>query len=123
MVSRNILLCLLSIAALSLHAAAQIDVAKIEEYRTEHGPKILREFADFLRLPNVRTDRTNIRKNAEYIQDALEQRGMTVEVLEVDNIPPFIVGELRTENALGTLGFYMHYGGQPTDVTQWSSAL
>ena len=122
MVSKNILLCALTISALSLHAAAQVDVSVIEQYRTEHGPKILREFADFLRLPNVRTDRTNIKKNVEYLRAAFEQRGLTVEVLEVDNVPPLIVGELRTENAVGTLGFYMHYDGQPADVTQWSSA-
>jgi len=82
---------------------------------------ILHELADLLSLPNLASDRDNIRRNAERIFSMLQQRGIRSELLQVEGSPPVVYGELLVPGATRTIIFYAHYDGQPADPSQWAS--
>ena len=56
-------------------ACAQ-DRAAIESFTASHQPQIMAEFVELLSIPNVATDRANIRRNAEFIRAMLERHGV-----------------------------------------------
>jgi len=118
-----------AIAALALLAlAAHISFAQTKavsaarEYREENEARLLREFASLLAMPNVASDRENIRKNADYIRGLLQKRGIDSRLLEIADpeAPPVVYGEYRSPGATKTVIFYAHYDGQPTDPSDWN---
>src|ERR1051326_4054780 len=69
--------------------------AQIRAYRTAHDVEILREFSDFLALPNLASDSVNIRRNAQRLLDMLGRRGVAGRLLESPTGgPPAVYGEL-----------------------------
>ena len=90
-------------------------------FRTEHGHRILSEFAELLSIPNVASDTANIRKNAEHIRGLLAKRGVDAELLTLPGAPPIVFGELKVPGAGRTIGIYVHYDGQPVDAAEWTS--
>jgi len=82
---------------------------------------ILREFVDFLALPNVASDRENIRRNAEHLAGMMQARGIETRILETEGGPPVVAGELRVPGARRTILVYAHYDGQPVDPAAWAS--
>src|SRR5438270_3815785 len=93
----------------------------VREYRQMNEAGIVRDYAKLLALPNVASDTQNIRANAAYIMDQLEQRGFNVLALNLPGAPPAVYGELDSAGARHTLLWYAHYDGQPVDKTQWAS--
>ncbi|MCP4756210.1 MAG: M20/M25/M40 family metallo-hydrolase, partial [Proteobacteria bacterium] len=87
-------------------------------YRTANEHKIINEYVDFLSIPNVSSDRENIRRNAEFIKGIMEKRGIDARIMETGG-NPVVYGEYNVRNAEQTLMFYVHYDGQPVDLTQW----
>jgi hypothetical protein len=51
-------------------------------YRRANEHRILREFVRLLSLPNVASDRENIRRNAEHISEMMRARGLAPRLLE-----------------------------------------
>jgi acetylornithine deacetylase/succinyl-diaminopimelate desuccinylase-like protein len=98
---------------------------KVRDYRRSHEHEILREFVSLLTIPNVASDRENIRKNAAFIVEMMKQRGLGSQLLEAKtpNVPPAVYGEWRTPGATRTIILYAHYDGQPTDPKQWTGTL
>jgi len=92
--------------------------ATVERYVSEHRPEILAEFVSLLSIPNVASDKPNIRKNAEQLREMLNRRGFAVEILETD-VNPLVYGELRVPGASRTILWYAHYDGQPFDAKLW----
>lgn len=94
-------------------------------YRTANEHRILSEYFQFLSIPNVASDRENIRKNAAFLFDMLKRRGLNPRLLSTanDTAPPAVYGEWLTPGAKRTLILYAHYDGQPTDPTQWTGSL
>ncbi len=45
-------------------------------WREAHEHAILREYFDLLSIPNIASDKPNIRRNAEFIQKMFERRGV-----------------------------------------------
>jgi acetylornithine deacetylase/succinyl-diaminopimelate desuccinylase-like protein len=83
---------------------------------------VLREFAEFLAIPNVASDSVNIRRNARWIVDAYARRGVTMRLLESPTGgPPAVYGELRAPGAARTVLLYAHYDGQPVNPAEWKS--
>ena len=78
-------------------ACAQ-DRAAIERFTTSNQQRILSEFIELLSIPNVATDRPNIRRNAEFIRAMLERRGMKTELLETAG-NPLVYGEKNRPGA------------------------
>src|SRR5438552_4346706 len=92
--------------------------ATVERYVSEHRPVILTEFVSLLSIPNVASDKPNIRRNAERLREMLTRRGFAVEILETD-VNPLVYGELRVPGASRSILWYAHYDGQPFDPTLW----
>ena len=97
----------------------------MRDYRRANEHQLLREYFDFLSLPNVASDIQNIRRNATRIMEMMKLRGLEPRLLEADspNTPPAVYAEWKTPGAQRTLLFYAHYDGQPTDPKQWTSTL
>jgi acetylornithine deacetylase/succinyl-diaminopimelate desuccinylase-like protein len=89
-------------------------------FREDNAPRILREYADLLSLPNVATDSAGIWANAEYIRDRLGERGVESRLLTLPGANPIVYGEWRVPGATRTLGLYVHYDGQPADPSNWT---
>lgn len=110
-------------APVELSAQGNSDAVTIRSaaraYRAAHEPAILGEFTDLLAIPNLASDSTNIRRNANRLIDMLKRRGVTARLLEVEGSPPAVLGELKTPGATRTLVLYAHYDGQPVDPSQW----
>ena len=83
---------------------------------------ILMEFQGFLTIPNVASDGPNIRRNAEWLRQAMERRGIKSQLLEVAGAPPVVYGELAAPGARRTVVLYAHYDGQPADARQWKGS-
>src|SRR6185369_14134777 len=82
----------------------------------------LEEFINLLSIPNVASDRENIRKNALLIIEMMQRHGLNSKLLESKNPdgPPAVYAEYSVPEATHTLIFYAHYDGQPTDPRQWN---
>jgi len=89
-------------------------------YRKTHGAAILREYAELLAIPNVASDKVNIRRNAAHIRDALVRRGVKAQLWELEGASPVVFGEWQVPGAVRTLGFYAHYDGQPVVESNWT---
>ena len=110
---------------MSFPVFAQTTQEKVREYRRTNEHQLLREYLEFLSLPNVASDTPNIRRNAAHIMEMMKQRGLDPRLLEADtpNTPPAVFAELKTPGAQRTLILYAHYDGQPTDPKQWTGTL
>ena len=83
--------------------------------------EILREFREFLSIPNVASDTANIRRNAGWLTQALQRRGLRTRLLEHPGSPPAIYAKLSSPNARGTVMFYAYYDGQPVGPVEWKT--
>ena len=92
----------------------------VSAHLERHGHSVLAEFASLLQIPNVTGDVEDLRINARAIADRFSERGATMEVVEVEEASPVVIGELRTENPTATIGIYVHYDGQPVDPMNWT---
>jgi len=119
------LLCTILALPLSLYAQAPADAtsfrAAADRYRASHESAILGEFVDLLAIPNLASDHVNIRRNADRIVELLGKRGVAAHLLEVEDAPPVVFGELRSPGATRTVVLYAHYDGQPVDPSQWAT--
>lgn len=99
--------------------------SKIREYRRANEHRILDEYLEFLAIPNVASDRENIRRNAAFIVQMMRSRGLNGRLLETNDpgVPPMVYGEWKVPGATRTLILYAHYDGQPTDPKQWTETL
>jgi acetylornithine deacetylase/succinyl-diaminopimelate desuccinylase-like protein len=115
---------LVALFGLATPAAAQSTTgaearAAARRYREAREPAILREFTSLLALPNVASNLADIRRNADLLMEMLRRRGATAQVLEVDNAPVSVYGEIRAPGATRTIVLYAHFDGQPVDPRQW----
>src|SRR5262245_51352041 len=90
-------------------------------WRQQHERAILDEFVGLLSIPNLAPDRSNIQRNADAIVALLSKRGVSATTVSVPGGNPVVFGELQTPGATRTLGFYVHYDGQPIDEKEWAS--
>jgi acetylornithine deacetylase/succinyl-diaminopimelate desuccinylase-like protein len=106
-----------SIASAEANPAAQ--TARL--WRQQHERAIVEEFVSLLAIPNVTADHANIQRNAEYILQMMQKRGIAGRLLSVPNANPVVFGEIKTPGAARTLIFYAHYDGQPLDPKEWAT--
>lgn len=100
--------------------AAQIPTSKIRDWRAAHESQIIRELVEFLSIPNVASDRANIRRNAEKLVEVMARRGISARLIETRG-SPLVFGELKVPGAARTIAFYAHYDGQPVDPSEWET--
>jgi acetylornithine deacetylase/succinyl-diaminopimelate desuccinylase-like protein len=109
------------VALVGAPAQAQQDgLAAARAYRERQGPRIIRDFAELLALPNVATDSAGIWRNARSLESALARRGVRAELLTVPGSPPVVFGRVDVPGATRTIALYVHYDGQPADTADWT---
>jgi acetylornithine deacetylase/succinyl-diaminopimelate desuccinylase-like protein len=91
------------------------------DHVARNGWKVLADFVDLLRLPNVTGDIGNLRTNAAELVSRFGERGAEIEIVQLEGASPALIGELRTPGATATLGVYVHYDGQPVDPNNWTT--
>ena len=114
-----LLVYMLSVALVS---AQPVDRGILDQYIRLNEKKWLKQYLDFVSIPNLAVDRIGIQRNAGFIMDLMKESGIeSVQLLEADqlNVPPAIYGQVKVPNAKQTIVFYAHYDGQPVDATQW----
>ncbi len=96
----------------------------IREYRRTHEREILAEFTQLLSIPNIASDRENIRRNAEFIREMMQRRGLNPQLLEGKSAetPPAVYGEWKVAGATRSIILYAHYDGQPVDPKAWTAS-
>jgi acetylornithine deacetylase/succinyl-diaminopimelate desuccinylase-like protein len=114
----------LALASLLVQSLALAD-GSVRDYRRAHEHEILKEFLELLAIPNVASDRENIRRNAAAVVTMMQRRRLQPRLLEASDpaAPPAVYGEWKTPGATRTLIFYAHYDGQPTDPRKWTGTL
>lgn len=90
-------------------------------YREAHERAIVDEYIRLLSIPNVASDRANIRRNADFIVETLKKRGVAARLVEAAGANPVVFGEIRTPGAARTIVFYAHYDGQPLNPAEWAT--
>jgi acetylornithine deacetylase/succinyl-diaminopimelate desuccinylase-like protein len=120
-------LCILVILFAPLLSKAQsASSLKIKKHLTENSSALLKEYVQFVAIPNVAKDTTNIKRNATFIMEMMAKRGIkNVQLLSATTpgIPPAVYGEVLIPGAKNTLIFYAHYDGQPVNAAQWAKGL
>lgn len=108
----------LSLLLLATFANAQNPVRL---YRQANEYRLLNDFVELLKLPNVASDTESIRLNARYIAAEMDKRGLKPRLLQAADkkVPPVVYGEWMTPGAAKTIIFYAHYDGQPTNAADW----
>jgi acetylornithine deacetylase/succinyl-diaminopimelate desuccinylase-like protein len=107
---------------LNVPAPAQSDTAKaVRSWHRSHQQLVINELTELLSIPNVASDKENIRKNADLLVRMLGKRGVKARLLEIEGAPPAVYGELLTPGAKRTIVFYAHYDGQPVRAEEWES--
>jgi len=108
--------------ALSFHVA--LAQSPVRDYRRAHERQILAEFTRLLAIPNIASDRENIRRNAQFILEMMQRRGLNPQLLEgrTNDTPPAVYGEWKTPGASHSIILYAHYDGQPVDPKQWTAS-
>src|SRR5437867_2762609 len=83
----------------------------IRDYRRAHERQILDEFTRLLAIPNIASDTENIRRNAQFIREMMQQRGLNPQLLEgkSTNDPPAVYGEWKVAGATHSIILYAHY--------------
>ncbi len=94
---------------------------QVSQWRQSHEQQIVDEFSKLLSIPNVASDKPNIRKNANHISQLLKNAGMRVELLEVEGSNPVVFAQRNSPGATKTVMIYIHYDGQPVNVDNWAS--
>jgi len=120
------LVCVASLFFSLINIAQTPDLEKIRIYREKNEPAIYNDFISFLKIPNVATDTANIRKNADFLTQLMNSKGIErVQLLDADskNIPPVVYGEINVSGAAKTIIFYAHYDGQPVNSLLWAKGL
>jgi acetylornithine deacetylase/succinyl-diaminopimelate desuccinylase-like protein len=119
--TRIVVFCLVLFAASGRAQPAGDLRATVGAWVTAHQAQIVKELVDLLSIPNVASDRPNIRLNAEHLRSMLAARGFKAELLETAG-NPLVYGELAVAGATRTLLLYSHYDGQPVDPKAWKQA-
>ena len=116
-------LCSIVVCLASCVLAAS-PASDIHAYLAAHEAAILDELVELLKIPNLASDHTNIRRNAEAVADMMRRRGLSPRLLEphdAPDAPPLIYGEWKVPKAKRTLVLYAHYDGQPLDPKEWAT--
>ena len=107
-------------------SAQSPEVVTIRNYAIKNAGSIINEFSQFLSLPNVAADATGQQKNAAFIMEMMNKRGIEkIQLLNTNTAgaPPVVYGEVMVPSAKQTLIFYAHYDGQPVNPAQWAKEL
>src|SRR5688572_1086941 len=110
---------LVIVLAVTVSAAPSPEVLRVREWRGQNEGRILGELMQLLALPNVAANRADIAKNADLLTSMFERRGFMVSRWETKG-SPIVFARRDVANARGSVIFYFHYDGQPSDPKEWT---
>ena len=99
---------------------------RIRKYVQQNSGTIIREFTEFLSIPNIAADTAGQQATAAFIMAMMNKRGIQkVQLLPATSagVPPAVYGEVMVAGATQTMIFYAHYDGQPVNRSQWAKEL
>ena len=99
---------------------AEVDLDAVRAWREAHGFEVLKSFAELLAIPNTPAHPEALRATAEWARKELARRGAKAELLELPGAPPLVWARIDAPGTRRTLGFYVHYDGQPVDPASWT---
>ncbi|HLO82740.1 MAG TPA: M20/M25/M40 family metallo-hydrolase [Chitinophagaceae bacterium] len=102
------------------------ETMKIREWRQKNENRLLKDYMNFLAVPNIAADTVSLLKNADIIMDMLRTSGVqNVQLLNpiTKGAAPAVFGEVKTPGAKQTIIFYAHYDGQPVNPANWYKGL
>ena len=103
----------------SVSTAPTQDVLRVREWRSKNERQILSELIQLVSLPNIAANKADIARNADALTPMFEKRGFSVKRIATPG-SPLLVAERISPKPAGTLTFYMHYDGQPTEAKDWT---
>ena len=77
MVNRSIKLMVVYLIVVLAMVSGISGQSSIRDYRHAHERQIIDEFTRLLAIPNVASDAPNIRRNAQFIFEMMQRRGLT----------------------------------------------
>ena len=115
---------LLSVVVIPVIVSGTLAQPSVRDYRRAHDRDILNEFTRLLSIPNIASDRENIRRNADFIREMMQRRGLNPQLLEGKSAdtPPAVYGEWKVSGATHSIILYAHYDGQPVDPKAWTAS-
>ena len=96
-------------------------VDPVRQWVSAHQRQVVGDLLPLLAIPNVASDKENVRRNADHLSAMFRTRGFATELLETSG-NPLVFGELTIPGAQRTLLFYAHYDGQPVEPSGWKQA-
>lgn len=94
---------------------------KIQNYKSQHALETIQRLREFIELPNVSSNRQEVRRVANWIVDQFERRGVKTQLLEVPAANPVVYGEISVADAKRTVCIYAHFDGQPVNPSRWTA--
>jgi acetylornithine deacetylase/succinyl-diaminopimelate desuccinylase-like protein len=104
---------------LAVIAAPSQDVIRVREWRAKNERAILAELIQLVSLPNIAANKADIIKNADLLTAMFEKRGFAVKRIHTAG-SPILIAERAAAKPAGTITYYMHYDGQPTEAKDWT---
>ena len=95
---------------------------KLFSYIDSHVDGYVEDLRKICRQPSVSAQNKGIDKCVHLLTEMMTEAGIDVKVVPVKDGNPVVFGELKSEGAKQTLGFYNHYDVQPPEPLElWSS--
>jgi acetylornithine deacetylase/succinyl-diaminopimelate desuccinylase-like protein len=119
---RALLACVLTLTLLPVASPGRADPAgeAADRHLRLNGGQLLREFREFLSLPNVSTIPADMHKNAEWIVQYIGRRGFSSEIVTAGGAP-YVLAERNVAGATATVLIYAHFDGQPVEPANWAT--
>jgi acetylornithine deacetylase/succinyl-diaminopimelate desuccinylase-like protein len=103
-----------------LTAAPSSDVLKVRAWRAAHERQILAELMELVAIPSIAANKVEVGRAADRLTQMFERRGFTVSRIATPGSPVLVARRDAAAAARGTLTFYLHYDGQPTEAKDWT---
>lgn len=102
-----------------LLAAPSPEVIRVREWRAKNERAIVNELMQLVAMPSIASNKADIGRIADALTTMFQKRGFGVKRIETPG-SPVLVAERVAAKPIGTLTFYIHYDGQPTEAKDWT---
>ena len=89
-------------------------------WRAAHEQQILAELMELVAIPSIAANKIEVGRAADRLTQMFERRGFSVSRIATPGSPVLVARRDAAAAARGTLTFYLHYDGQPTDAKDWT---